>query len=112
MGLKGPVKKSAGHRFSQGSTLIGPQAQAGSVSCLSGRRTLSVTDTNPVDYDSNQRQLTGAAHVAASWVRARRAAWSESPLEIPPAPSAQTAPVASPRDPPVVLAFGRPDAPG
>jgi hypothetical protein len=88
---------------------IAPQALTGSGSCLSGRRTLSVTDINPVDYDSNQRQLTGAAHAAASWVRARRAAWSESPLEIPPAPSTEPPPVAPRRDLPVVGAFGLPD---
>jgi hypothetical protein len=67
-----------------------------------------VTDTNPVDYDSNQHQLTGAAHAAASWVRARRAAWSDSPLEIPPAPSADTSIVAPERDLPVVMASGLP----
>jgi hypothetical protein len=72
------------------------------------RRTLSVTDTNPVDYDSNQRQVTGAAHAAASWVRARRAAWSDSPLEIPPAPSAEARVVASERDLPVAMASGLP----
>jgi hypothetical protein len=66
-----------------------------------------VNHTNPADYDSRQRELVGAAHAAASWVRARRAAWSASPLEILPSPcEASTA--SATHELPVVVAGGLP----
>jgi PEGA domain len=37
-----------------------------------------------VQSDTHHRQVIGAAHAAASWVRARRATWSPSPLGPPP----------------------------
>jgi hypothetical protein len=70
-------------------------------------RQLFVNHTNLADHDSRQRQLVGAAHAAASWVRARRAAWSASPLEI--LPSSYEAPTApATRELPVVVSFGLP----
>jgi hypothetical protein len=66
-----------------------------------------VNHTNPTDYDSRQRELVGAAQAAASWARARRAAWGASPLEI--LPSSCEAPAApKTQQLPVVVAFGLP----
>ena len=71
-------------------------------------RQLSVTNTNSVDHESNQREVIGAAEAAASWIRARRAAWSDSPLDVQ-APPPQEPPAPAPkRDLPVVVAFGLP----
>jgi hypothetical protein len=68
-----------------------------------------VTDTNSVDYDSSERQVVGAAQAAASWARARRAAWTGSPVEIPPSPSLPPESAVPPsRELPVVVAFGLP----
>ena len=67
-----------------------------------------MTNTNPVEHESNQREMIGAAQAAASWIRARRAAWSDSPLDIPAPTPPEPAPPAQKRDLPVVVAFGLP----
>jgi hypothetical protein len=64
-----------------------------------------VNDTNPIDYDSRRREVIGAAHAAASWVRARRSAWSQSAPGIS-APTVETPAVPAIRELPAVVAFG------
>jgi PEGA domain-containing protein len=68
-----------------------------------------VTETNPLDYDSNRRQVLDAALAAASWVRARRSVWTQIPLEVarpriiepsPPAPKHEPDRAAAPTLPP------------
>jgi hypothetical protein len=73
-------------------------------------RQLPVINTNPIERESN-REVVGAAQAAASWIRARRAAWSDSPLEILPAPTAEPPTAATKRDLPVVVPFGLTTAP-
>ncbi len=50
--------------------------------------------------------MVGAAQAAASWARARRAAWTESPLDVPPPPPAPPESPPAQRELPVVVAFG------
>src|SRR5439155_9744989 len=107
-------ERSTQHPSSEAPSAVQRKDRFGCGSCLAvdqgaGRlpRQLSVTNTNSVDHESNQREVIGAAQAAASWIRARRAAWSDSPLEVQ-APPPQEAGPAPKRDLPVVVAFGLP----
>jgi len=53
--------------------------------------------------------MIGAAQAAASWIRARRSAWSDAPLELPSAPPAphEPSPAAEGHVAPAI-AFDRP----